>query len=140
MKAPSPRKISSGWLHHASTRMVWPNARGGMVVCACAIKLLLSGRRLDSRAGFSFQGNPEAGFFYRRRSPRVPNFILSFPIKIARNNLLLRIRKDAPAMAPPSIIAPSLFGQQIGCHFDFPLASTAANPNTESYSHDHLSN
>jgi hypothetical protein len=108
--------------------MVWPNARGGMVVCACAIKVMLSGRRLDSRAGFSFQGNPEAGFFYRRRSPRLPHFILSFPIKITRNNLLLRIRKDAPAMAPPSIIAPSLFGQQIGCHFDFALHLHRSQP------------
>jgi hypothetical protein len=43
--------------------MVWPNALGGMVVCAWAMDATLSGRRLDSDTRFSFQGNPEAASF-----------------------------------------------------------------------------
>src|SRR6266446_1414355 len=62
MKVPKPRNTNSGWTHHRSVRIVWPNDFLGSVASALVMdKNSFASRRLNSDELFYFQENPQPG-------------------------------------------------------------------------------
>src|SRR5438477_8736836 len=62
MKVPKPRNTNSGWTHHRSARIVWPNDFLGSVASALVMdENSFASRGLNSDGLFCFQENPQPG-------------------------------------------------------------------------------
>src|SRR6266581_3363871 len=60
MKVPKPRNTNSGWIHHRSARIVWPNDFLGSVASSLVMdENSFASRGLNSDELFYFQGNPQ---------------------------------------------------------------------------------